>query len=254
MQQIDGAPVTTADLEALALVGLAHFTTMRVERGTVRGLDLHLRRLARDAVDVFQVRLDEELVRRRIREAIADEAPDVLVRVTVFDPALSLAHPGGPAAPRLLVTPRPVGPADPISVRSAEFVRDHPTLKHAGLFGALRERREAQRAGFDDALFVDPTGLVTEGPTWNVGFVRGDRVIWPQGAALEGVTRSLLEHRGSAEPVTLEEARRMDAAFAMSAGVGVRPLAALDDARYRVDDPTLEILREAYAAVPADRV
>lgn len=254
MQHIDGRPVTASDLQALALVGLGHFTTLRVQDGGVRGLDLHLRRLARDARDVFQVGLDEDLVRRHIRRAIADEPADVIVRITLFDPSLSLAHPGGAAAPRMLVTPRAVGGAEPMRVRSAAHEREHPRIKHVGLFGALRERRLAQQAGFDDAVFVDRAGLVTEGPTWNVGFVRAGRVIWPEADALDGVTRALLDDHGTPEPVTLDDARRMDAAFALSAGVGVRPIASLDDAIFRVDDPALARLREAYAAIPAEPV
>src|SRR5699024_11007880 len=107
MEQLDGTPAIAADLRALAFAGLGHFTTMRVESGGVRGLGLHLARLVHDSRALFDAELDLDVVRARIRSAIADEPAVVLVRVTVFDPALTLERPGADAAPRILVSPRP---------------------------------------------------------------------------------------------------------------------------------------------------
>src|SRR5690606_38534171 len=86
MELIDGAVPDPADLRALAFAGLGHFTTVLVESGGVRGLSRHLDRLVADCRTLFDVELDEGLVRARIREAIADEPDPVVVRVTLFDP------------------------------------------------------------------------------------------------------------------------------------------------------------------------
>lgn len=69
-------------------------------------------------------------------------------------------------------------PLPPLRVRSVEFVRDAPEIKSVGLFASLRQRRAAQLAGFDDALFADAGSAVSEGGTWNVGFVRDGQVLW----------------------------------------------------------------------------
>lgn len=255
MQQLDGGPVDPADLQALALLGFGHFTTMLVERGSTRGLALHLGRLAADARTLFDADLDEDLLRRRIRDAIADEPETVLARITVFDPDLTLTRPGADAHPRILVTPRPaaVGPAAPMRVRSARFGRQAPEIKHTGLFGALHQRRLAQRAGFDDAVFVDDEGLVSEGPTWNIGFVRGDDVVWAAGPALPGVTQALIA-RGRSAPVRLDDLASMDAAFATSAGTGIRPITAIDAHSWPAEHPAFDRIRDGYAAVPRDRI
>lgn len=250
---MDGLPPEPGEIRALAFAGLAHFTTVLVDDGGVRGLDRHLTRLVTDARSLFDVELDPELVRRRIREAIADEPQRVVVRVTLFDPALSLERPGAEAHPRILVSPRPAGsgPASALRVRSAVFGRQHPEIKHTGLFGALYERRLAQRAGFDDAVFVDGSGAFSEGPTWNLGFVdAAGRLVWPDGDALDGVTRELI---AGAVPGTVRRVGAlggMAAAFATGSGAGIRPIASIDDVEFDVRHPLLTTIREAYAAIP----
>lgn len=258
MEQIDGDPTTSADLRALAFGGLGHFTTMRVEAGSTRGLDLHLARLVADCRALFDTELSPDLVRARIRSAIADEPDTVVVRVTVFDPALTLERPGADADPAILVSPRraSTGAPVPLRLRSAAFERQAPEIKHVGLFGTLHQRRLAQRAGYDDAVFVGADGALSEGPTWNIGFIDRDDVVWPDGPALPGVTRALLADRVPSRfvPVDIADLGGVEAAFATSSGTGIRPIAAIDDHSWPTDHAMFDRLRAAYAAVPIDRI
>ncbi|WP_282206474.1 aminotransferase class IV [Kitasatospora fiedleri] len=254
MAELDGRPVTAAQLQVLALTNYGHFTTMLVEDGRVRGLDLHLERLERDCAALFGVRPDRERVRGFARRAVP-AAGAVAVRVTVFDPAIDLGSIGGKAEPRVLVTARPAGSGvpGPIRVRTARFERELPEVKSVALFGALRQRRLAQQAGFDDALFVDRDGGVTEGGTWNVGFLRGGEPLWPRGAYLAGTAMALLRGAcGGAEERVGPELAGVDAVFATNAAVGVRPVAAVDGRAF--DTAGVARLREAYLAVPGERL
>jgi branched-subunit amino acid aminotransferase/4-amino-4-deoxychorismate lyase len=220
----------TDTFETLALTNYGHFTTMRAEDGRVRGLTLHLARLVRDCAALFGVTLNPDDVRAEIRAALAGPEP-VTVRVTVSDPAFSPAYPARPATPRIVVTTRPATAEQqpPLRVRSTRYARDVPAVKHTGLFGPLHERRRAQLDGYDDALFVGADGLISEGVTWNVGFVDGESVLWPAADVLPGVTTALLAavHRGPVrtEPVRLDRLARMTAAFATNAVGGVRAIA-----------------------------
>lgn len=257
MALLDGHPATADDLQSLATLNYGHFTSMLVEEQRVRGLALHLRRLADDCRALFAVDLDRETVRDRIRQAVAGRRGACVVRVTVYDPALPLGRPGAEASPRVLVTTRPAagGSPPPARVRSAQYGRDRPDVKHVGLFGAIDQRRRAQRAGFDDALFVDAEQYVSEGPTWNVGFSDGERVIWPDAAVLPGVTMRLLQEAYAATTtarVPLGEAGAMRVAFMTNAAIGVRPLAGVDAVEYPVRHPVLEALRAAYRAIPGE--
>lgn len=238
----------------LAVTNFGHFTTMRVDGDRVAGLALHLDRLVRDCRTVFDADLDPGHVRFLVRRALAGLTQPVLARVTVFDPALEVGRPGADARPRVLVTTRPAPPGTsaPQRLRAVVYRRDLPEVKHVGLFGALHRRRAAQRAGFDDALFTEPDGTVSEATTANIGFVSGNRVVWPAADCLPGVTMRLVDrvHDDVAtEPVTLARLPDFDAAFVTSAGIGLRPVVAVDDVRWPADHPTVRLLRERLAAL-----
>ncbi|RGC69385.1 hypothetical protein C5N14_08930 [Micromonospora sp. MW-13] len=247
-------------IDNLALTNYGHFTTMRVQDGAVRGLGLHLDRLVTDCATVFGAELSRGYVRERIREAIAEADGPLTVRVTVADPGLRLSHPAAPAEPHVLVTTRAATPQaqPPMRVRTTAYVRDVPAVKHAGLFGPLFERRRAQLDGYDDALFTDGGGRVTEGPTWNVGFVDGGTVVWPLADVLPGVTMRLLAaaHDGPqrTEPVELSRLAGMATAFATNAAGAIRPIAAVDGTTFATGHPIIGLLRRRYAGIAPEAV
>jgi branched-subunit amino acid aminotransferase/4-amino-4-deoxychorismate lyase len=258
MATLDGEPVSADDLLPLALTNLGHFTTVRVEAdGTVRGLSRHLDRLVRDCGAVLGAGLDPGRVRDLLRQHVHGQALPCVVRVTVYDPRADLGHLARAGEPHVLLSVRAAAPVPPRPLRAmtVAYERDVPQVKHVGLFGALHARRTAQLAGYGDALFVDRDGRVSEGTTWNVGFVdRDGTVVWPRAEVLPGVTMALLkqhtEHRVA--PLTLARAKRMPAAFATNTAFGVRPLAAIDETGFASDHPALERLRETYASIPGE--
>ncbi|MEW1653901.1 aminotransferase class IV family protein [Streptomyces sp. NPDC093707] len=255
MAELDGEPVEPAQLQSLALTNYGHFTTMRVDDGRVRGLALHMDRLRRDCRMLFDADLDLERVRELARRAVPASGSAV-VRVTVFDPHLDLGHPSTADDPHVLVTSRPAGalPLPPLRVRSTPYVREVPSVKSVGLFAGLHHRRQAQLGGFDDALFVDRDGVVSEGGTWNVGFFDGARVIWPAADCLVGVTMELLKgaHGHETRPVRLTELPRMRAAFATNAAIGVRAIKAIDGIELPESHAIVDTLRKEYAEIGGD--
>ncbi len=255
MAELNGTPIGLDQLQTLALTNYGHFTSMRVEDGRVRGLALHLRRLVRDCRAVFDAELDTERVRELARRAAPSHGVGT-VRVTLFDPALDLGHIGADARPQILVTARPAAelPLPPMRVGSVTFVRDLPSVKSVGLFGSLRHRRAVQRAGFDDALFVDGDGLVSEGGTWNVGFIRDGQVIWPEADCLVGTTMELVKavHPCTTEPVRLGDLGGFEAAFATNVSIGVRAVRDIDGHRLPETHPLIDLLHRKYLAVPGD--
>src|SRR5260370_22431171 len=206
---------------------------MRVDNQGIRGLSQHLDRLVRDCRVIFNSHLDRARVRELIRHAIADPAGSFILRVPVFDPDLQLGHLAARARPRVLITTRPAAtlPSSPIKVQATAYQRELPEVKHIGLFGALWHRRQAEVNGYDDALFMDSSSFVTEGATWNIGFFDGDRVIWPSGEVLPGITMKLLkqvhDHTVTA-PVSYRDIPGMQAAFAVNTSIGVRAVTAIE--------------------------
>ncbi|MFC9606679.1 aminotransferase class IV family protein [Streptomyces niveus] len=259
MMELNGRPADPESVKALALVNYGHFTSMRVDNQRVRGLALHMERLARDCRAVFDARLDVDRVREYVRRAVNRQDGTFVVRVSVFDPALDMGHPSSPATPHVLVTTRPTGPMPlpPLRAKSVPYVRDLPGVKHLGLFGALHARRAAQLSGFDDALFFGPDGLVSEGGTWNVGFVdAAGSVVWPKGDVLPGVTMALLQQycTHTTAPVALGSVRGMEAAFATNTSIGVRAISAVDDIALPTEHPVLASMRDTYLSLPGDPV
>lgn len=259
--ELNGASATIDQVKALALTNYGHFTSMLVERGRVRGLSLHMQRLSRDCRQLFGTDLDTDRVRQHVRHALGSGGPTTVVRITVFDPALDLGTIGHNATPHVLVTTRPAGSGSgsPLRLRSASHQREMPSVKHIGLFGALHQRRTAQREGYDDVLFLNPDGSISEIATSNIGFVRSGRVVWPESACLAGVTMTLLnqalDEPVATESLTLGDLEGIDAAFATNAATGVRAVASVDSTTWSSTvNPVLGGLRDLYADIPAEVV
>ncbi|CAN3983766.1 aminotransferase class IV [Kitasatospora purpeofusca] len=259
--EIDGGPADPARLAALGLINYGHFTTLRAESGRTRGLALHLDRLVRDCRTVFDAELDPAEVRARIRRVLPADGAPVIVRVTAFDPALGLERPAAPATPHLLVTTRPAPAAapGPLRARTTAYRRELPEVKHVGLFALVHQRRQAQLDGYDDALLLDRAGRLVEGTTWNLALYDGRTLVWPEtDAALPGVTAALLAraHPGPQrrEVLSPDGLGRFVAAVAVNAGVGVRPIAAIDGTSFDPAHPVVAELRAAYEGVPGDEI
>lgn len=254
MAELNGVEANPDQLKGLALINYGHFTSFRVDENLrVRGLSLHLLRLATDCRRLFDTELDTDHVRHLVRRAVERQ---MVVRVTVFDPELDLGHPGSDARPRVLVTTRaPAWSAvAPLRLRSVRHVRDLPAVKHVGLFGTIWQRRQAQRAGFDDVLFTGPDGVISEAATSNVGVIAGGRVVWPEADWLPGVTMRLLTEAegGDFSRITLDQLPEVEAVFATNAAVGVRPVSMVDGSSWPFDHPQVIALAQRYADIPPE--
>ena len=260
-------------LRALALQSYGNFTTVRVGPGGVRGLRLHLERLERDAAALFGLGVPPGLVREGLRGVVSRaraEGVDLTARLTLFDPRGELGRPGRAEELGLLVSVRPAPEAaaapagGALAVQTRSFRREMWEIKHVSLGPALYERRCAQRAGFDDALFVGPAGgagegCLLEGPTWSFGLLAGGRLLFPAAGALPGVTRRLVGEAAEAAGLTVAgsdipvgELEQAEGAVALNAVMGVRPVDRVDGFRLPESRALAERLGRLYGAVPPE--
>lgn len=257
---LNGRPASADDLRYLVQTNYGHFTAFRVENGGVRGLDLHLDRLQRATRELFGSELDAERVRAYLRHAVGDEKRDLSVRINIFARALDRERLDRSVEADVLVI---VAPAShrvitPLRVKSFRYARELAAIKHVGTFPLFHYRRLAQQAGFDDALFVDESGRVSEGSIWNVGFLdRDGTVVWPDAPQLDGVSMQLLKaglaQAGSpsaVRSVRLEELTEFRAAFFTNANVPVRPIAVIDDCSFSVEAEWPVELARCYGSQP----
>ncbi|WP_428310282.1 aminotransferase class IV family protein [Hydrocarboniphaga sp.] len=262
--EINGTPASVETLSA-ALPNYGHFTSMQVRDGGVRGLVLHLLRLQQATRLLFGSELDPAQVLVWLQQALRHAGSEAIaassVRVNVFAAQFNRERPGAPQPVEVMITVGApwLAPAQSIRVQAQAYRRDLPQVKHVGTFGLFRQRQLALQAGYDDALFVDELGRISEGSVWNVGFWDGARVIWPQAEMLDGVSQQLLKValnaagvEQQAREVRLADLGGMQAAFSCnSTGVGTA-IVAIDQWRFVEDGALTARLQAAYESVAVD--
>jgi 4-amino-4-deoxychorismate lyase len=260
--EINGRPATVADLHRLATTNYGHYSTMQIRGGKVAGLEFHLRRIADSSRELFGTALDDHLVRTYLRHAIAD-APDASVRVTIFG-GPGRRHPVADVTPDVLVSVGdPAGAASESGwrVRTTDYQRDIPHIKHVASMGLIRHWRLAIADGFNDALFINQDGLVSEGTGWNIAFWDGERVVWPRAPQLAGITMQVLREaliatgtKWVSAPVPRADLTRFTGAAAAYSTHPAQPVASIDDVRFGRTGELVEVLLRAWETVVWDEI
>ncbi|HKP66264.1 MAG TPA: aminotransferase class IV [Casimicrobiaceae bacterium] len=255
--ELNGAAASAADLRALATTNYGHFTAMQLEHGGVRGLDLHLARLDASTRELFGQPLAGALVRGYARRALDGFDGAASMRINVFARALQRERMAEPAAPDVVVSigaPRRIE-TTPLRLKSFRYERVLPHVKHVGTFGMFHHRRLAQLDGFDDALFVDAGGAVSEASVWNIGFFDGKGIVWPDAPALRGISMQLLQ-KGLGERGVPSDSHRIAhadigafrSAFLTNCSCAVRPIGEIDGVGFTVDPELDAMLAACYAS------
>ncbi|WP_233196720.1 aminotransferase class IV [Verrucosispora sp. ts21] len=138
--------------------------------------------------------------------------------------------------------------------------RDLAGIKHVGEVAKTWYLRQARARGFDDAVFEDGTGRLSEATIWNLAFWDGETVIWPHVDLLPGITMQILTrqlaHLGVAQQT--RDIHRADltenlAGVVMNSWTPAIPVSRLGD-RLLADGTTFaHLLHEAYRNEPATR-
>ncbi|WP_298159733.1 aminotransferase class IV [Brevundimonas sp.] len=259
---IDGLPPTDDDLRYLALVNYGAYTSFRVEDGGVRGLDLHLARIDASAIELFGEPVGEDRLRGLIRTAVADR-PDAWIRLSLFAPEIVPRSPSAEVRPKVMtsVSPAPSPLATSVRAQVRAYVRTEAQLKHTAIFPLIRARRLARQAGFDDALFADAEDLISEGATWNIGFLAGDTVTWPEAPMLHGVAKALISSRLAEVGMTQRTAAvhvsdldAFDGAFLCNSATPACPITAIGDKVFGAAPERIERLARAWSSNPPQAI
>lgn len=259
---VDGQPATADDLTHVALVNYGAYTSFRLEQGGVRGLDLHIARLEAEAVELFGEPVGESRLRELLRTAVKGRDAGWM-RVSLFSPAISPRTPDWTGRPRVMIAVSPPAPplSDSVRLQVQTYAREAPHLKHVATFGLIRARRVACAAGFDDALFVDAEGHVSEGSLWNIGFLSGEEVVWPQALMLAGIAQTLVQQglarfdlTGQTAPVHVENLARFDGAFICNSATPACAVTAIGDHAFATPPALIERLQSAWASNPGQPI
>ncbi|WP_292051276.1 MULTISPECIES: aminotransferase class IV [unclassified Brevundimonas] len=255
---IDGHPATFDDMRQMAAVNYGVVTSFAYADGGVRGLDLHMERLAVSCRELFSCELEKEPLLNALKHSL-ENMDQAWVRITLADRMLSVRAPERPSsvATAVWIAPPATMLDDGMRLRSIVHQRELAHLKHLGMTGVIHARRGARMAGFDDALLVDGSGGILEGTLWNVGFIDASTVIWPRGDILDGVTRRLiargLEKRGitqRTQRVTLEDLERFQGAFLCNAATPAASISSIDGHRFTGNPAMMQAIRAAWQDQP----
>jgi branched-chain amino acid aminotransferase len=223
------------------------FETMRASRGSVFRLDQHLARLS-DGLRFLAIPEPVDL-RQWVQESVRQAGPgDLSIRLTVTRGP----GPGGLAPPAevhptvvVAVNAMPVFPSDTYTVGLRAMVaagRRNAQASTAGLktlayTDSIVAWLDAQRAGADEAIFLDTDGHCSEATASNLFIYRAGVLLTPPTtcAALPGITRAavLALARPAGIPAEerafgLEHLASAEEAFLTSSLRGIAPVNSLD--------------------------
>lgn len=236
---LNGKPASADDLRILAVVNYGHYSSMQVRNGAVQGLALHEQRLQAGTRELFGSVLDFPALREQMRAAVAD-VQDCTLRATVFSRDFDFRNPAGMFAAEVLISLSAPVPSSThtLKVKSFPFQRPLPQVKHVGTFPLFHYRRLARGQGYDDAVFVDSEGRISEGSVWNLGLWDGEQMVWPDAPALRGTSEQLLQAglrelgaRQVVREVRLGQLGSFQAAFASNAS-GIQQIASIDETAF----------------------
>ena len=243
------------------------------ERGpAIFRLEEHVERLLGSALIVGFRDLpwtQEYLIDAIQKTVAANRLSSCYIRPLIYlDGAMNLVVDSG--KPRLLIAVwewttflSPEGKAQGIRANVSSFTRLHPNImmtkaKVSGNYvGSILARTESYRAGFDEAIMLDPQGYVAECTGENIFVVRKEVISTPPRASiLEGITRDAVMHlaRDSGytvveEPISRDQLYIADEVFVTGTAAEVAGLREIDLRTIGTGKtgPVTRVLQDAFA-------
>lgn len=232
------------------LYGYGVFETMRAYEGHVFRLDKHLARLERSARALHINLNDVAALEKAVYETLkANQLLDARIRLTVSpgeeEPDPRATPRGKPTVFIMTIPYEP--PSERIYRQGVTAIVSRvrrsakspsSSLKSLSGLDLVLARQEAASAGVDHAILLNDKGLVTEGSTTNVFYVKGGVLFTPAEhcGLLAGVTREVvlmelapsLGIRVEETNVTLNHLLGAEEAFLTNSMIEIMPLTSLD--------------------------
>jgi branched-chain amino acid aminotransferase len=248
---VEAAEVAVSPMAPALHYGLGVFEGIRAY-GTAAGpaifrLDAHMARMAKGA-QALGLAFDAEACARGCLAVLAESGLlDAYIRPLAFFAQGTLGLDVDQHTTHTLVAAIPwqnhLGEAALAGVRAqvSPMRRNQaaaiPPLKLCGAYvNSILAKREAARAGFEEAIFQDERGYMVEATGENIFMVKAGRFTAVQHPdALPGITRDTLIELTGAEsrPVTLDELLEADEVFLTGTSAEVAPLRALGERTWK---------------------
>ncbi|KZN57924.1 aminotransferase class IV family protein [Pseudoalteromonas luteoviolacea] len=194
---LNGQTITDSETSSLAFGGFAHFTSIQIRNKQIKGLDLHLERLKQASQKLYGYALSNDTVQNYIRSAIEQGPEDQSLTITMFSPNGEFTASSMNITPSVLIksSAPEQGPSGPLTLSVINHERPLAEIKHVGEIGKTYYLHQAIKRGFDDAVFMNNAGHLSEGTIWNLAFWDGETVIWPKALMLQGTMMSIVQRQ-----------------------------------------------------------
>ncbi|MFH1850180.1 MAG: branched-chain amino acid transaminase [archaeon] len=150
-----------------------------------------------------------------------------------------------------------------IRVRIASFSRHHPNVmmtkaKVTGNYiNSILAKREAQDSGYEEAVFLDTNGFVSEGSGENIFIVRNGSLTTPPAATiLEGITRNSVIYMAgrmgiqvSEEAITRDQLYTADEVFFTGTAAELTPIREIDNRVIGKPGPVTKKLQKQFFSI-----
>ncbi len=197
------------------LYGFGLFETMRSMNGQVIRLERHLERmfLGADFMGI-EVEMDFGYWSEAIESLLEQNGlryTDASIRITVTGGLAAMSLRNQPGTTLIVARPLPESVnrkrrGTKVFSLSPEIRRTFPHLKSLNYLPSVWGVQEAQRRGYDEALFVDMIGNIREGATTNIFALRDGKLVTPplEMGILPGIARDTVIRLASKIGVELE--------------------------------------------------
>lgn len=249
--------------------GFGFFETIRIRKGRPHNLEAHLQRMNQSWQALFQSappQLTWEVVIHQLLAANGLDHEEAAVKLmATYGPAGQGGPASGPQRPNLVATARPYLHRLKAIGRPGLHLGTYPepvaspllTHKSLNYLFFYLAGQWAARAGFDEALIIDPDGYVGETNTANLLVVDGRRAIQPQSrgclpGTMQAVVLAQLEKWGYAmekKPLRPADLTAAPALIATNALMGAVPVMGVDG---EAIPPCSELCGRLQAAVGLD--
>ena len=257
-QELNGKMVDLHDLESLTFIAFGHFTSMQVRNNQIKGLHLHIERLQKSSKTLFGTDLSSEKIREYLSHIIKVDYPNASIRVSIFIKNLNFKKTRENDLQVLITLSNPINHVNSsLTVTTKKYERLNPEIKHLGIaMGLLTFKREAQIKNFDDILYIDNDGNISEGSTWNIGFYDGEKIILPNTPALPGITIKLIEKqlkilgwKIEEKAIHISDVAQFKSCFIFNSTMIGRPISRINDIKFKLNQNLSDHFKKAYQEV-----
>lgn len=257
------------------MFGDSVYEVLRTYAGKLFTFEEHFARLQRSAEKIYlklpfsdkQLRRHLEDLVAKVNQATPENPTDCYLRIIVTrgnsEPSI---EPPSVETPLTVVMVKPLKGwpkelydrglhlAVPKIRRNPRVALD-PMIKSGNYLNSILAVYQARQMGADDAVMLNPEGIITEMSNANVFFVKDGVLLSPTNddSILDGITRNLVFQIAESERIpcklrslTMDEARQCQECFISSTTREVMPVRQLDDIIFKVPGPITDRLAKAY--------